>query len=158
MRITALSRGIRAPLPHGRGSGWLYLILCGVLFTPLRAASPDSRIVALASSLSQGDGYGALESFDKSMTDYSAVSRDLSALVAQAEVTCAIDIVEDKDADDQSAVVHRLDLDWYMRLKSRTDPNLVEYRRLRVAVTVHRGDWRIVSLAPEQILAPIAIK
>jgi hypothetical protein len=47
-----------------------------------------------------------------------------------------------------------------MQLKSRGDANLIERRRLRVAVTVQkvRQKWLISSLAPQEILAPITIR
>jgi hypothetical protein len=119
----------------------------------------------LASFLSQGDRVGALESFDRQMKDFSDIDRDISALTAQAEVLCSIDIVEDKDKDNkdgesETAEIHHLDLDWYMQLKSRGDPNLIERRRQRIAVTVQkvRQKWLISSLAPEQIFAPITIR
>jgi hypothetical protein len=146
------------------------LVLVALLFTPtVSSAEADSAysatIANLASFLSQGDRIGALESFDKQMKDYEAINRDISALTAQAEVLCSIDIVEDKEKDEkegdsETADVHHLDLDWYMQLKSRGDPNLIERRRQRVAVTLQkiRQKWLISSLAPEQILAPITIR
>lgn len=123
----------------------------------LFAETPYTRIAKLASSLSEGDTVGALESFDKKMKDYATIDRDLSALAAQTEVLCAIDIVEDKDKED--ADIHHLDLDWYMQLKSRTDPGLIERRRQRVAVTLQKAGaaWRITEFAPGQLLAPITI-
>ena len=120
----------------------------------------------LASFLSDGEPVGALESFDKNMKDYGAIAENIAALAAQTEILCSIDIVADKEADDASTDVHHLDLDWYMTLKSKADNARLEKRRMRVAVTVQllRAKanaprvWRITSLSPEEILAPITIK
>jgi len=127
------------------------------------AASPDTpytRVSKLASYLSDGEPVGALEAFDKKMPGYGEVAADVQALAAQNQVLCSIDVVGDKEQDDDSASVHHLDLDWYMTLTSRADEGLVERRRERVAVTLQRygKDWRITSISPEQILAPLAVK
>jgi hypothetical protein len=135
------------------------------------AAPPDTpytRISKLAAYLSDGESVGALEAFDKSMTRYGAIAEKIQALSAQTEVLCSIDVVEDKEADDDASDVHHLDLDWYMVVKSKTDSALVERRRQRVAVTFQRvqvksgknlvGVWRITSLSPEEVLAPLTIK
>jgi hypothetical protein len=143
--------------------------LLALLFIPALSASdaatPDALIANLASFMSQGDGIGAMESFDRQMKDFEVINRDISALTAQAEVLCSIEIVEDKekndkDGDSETSDIHHLDLDWYMQLKSRGDPNMIERRRLRVAVIVQkvRQKWLISSLAPEEILAPIKIR
>ncbi len=136
-----------------------------------RGAPPDNpytRVSKLAAYLSDGESVGALEAFDKNMPRYGAIAEKIQALSAQTEVLCSIDVVEDKEADNDASDVHHLDLDWYMMLKSKTDTSLVERRRQRVAVTFQRfqvksgrnmvGVWRITSISPEEILAPLAIK
>ena len=149
MRITARKAGVFA---------------CAFVCTLLTAAPPDTpytRVSKLASYLSDGESVGALEAFDKNMQRYGAIAEKIQALSAQTEVLCSIDVVEDKEADNDASDVHHLDLDWYMMLKSKTDSSLVERRRQRVAVTLQRNSrrvWRITSLSPEEILAPIAIK
>ena len=152
--------------------------LCVVLSAAALAAtasaaadeSPAYRPVAkLASFLSDGEAVGALESFDKNMKGYGAIAENIAALAAQTEVLCSIDLVADKDADNAGADVHHLDLDWYLTLKSKADNARIEKRRMRVAVTVQlfpsksrsgaaRGVWRITSLSPDQILAPLTVK
>jgi hypothetical protein len=122
--------------------------------------TPYTRISRLASSLSDGEPAGALEAFDKKMPGYAEIAANIEALAAQNEVLCSIDVVTDREGDNDAADIHHLDLDWYMMLKSRSDNALVERRRLRVAVTLGRkaGVWRIDSLAPASILAPAAIR
>lgn len=144
---------------------------CAFLSSVLSGAEADtpySRIAKLASFLTAGDTVGALEAFDKNMKGYAAMVEDMGALAAQTEVLCSIDVVEDKEASDETSDIHHLDLDWYMMVKSRADAGLVERRRRRVTVTFERhyvrsgrnyvGVWRITALSPEQILAPLAIR
>jgi hypothetical protein len=139
-------------------------IALSLLLTSLLLAAdvdtPYTRIAKLATYISAGDSVGALEAFDKSLKDYGAISEDLTALSAQNEVLCSIDVVGDKEADDAKADIHHLDLDWYMRLTSVADLGVTEARRVRVMVTIQRfkTKWRITALSPATILAPIAIK
>lgn len=122
--------------------------------------TPYTRMAKLATYISGGDAAHALETFDKSVPNYGEISEDLTALSTQTDVLCAIDVVADKEADDEASAVHHLDLDWYMTLTSRADTSLTEKRRVRVAVTIqHFGaKWRITALSPATILAPITIK
>jgi hypothetical protein len=145
-------------------------LACVLLAGLALAAAPGpetsytTAMARFAAFISDGEPVGALEAVDKSTKGYGAIGEDLQALAAQTEVLCSIDIVEDKEAGDDGSDVHHLDVDWYMVLKSRTDAGLVERRRKRVAVTIQRFSvksgpvWRIVSLAPLDILAPIAIR
>jgi hypothetical protein len=156
MRITALS----------------YALICCLVPLAASAAEPDAspepralytRIAKLASSLSGGEPIGAIASFDREMPGYASIAEHIQALTAQAEILCSIDIVADKEAGNPAADVHHLDLDWYMTLTSRAATGPVERRRLRVTVALRRiktgpnEDWRIISLTPDAIFAPIAI-
>ena len=136
------------------------LLFSGGTGSAAPADTPYTRMAKLATYISGGDTVGALEAFDKSLTNYGRISEDLAALATQSEVLCSIEVVTDKEADDAKADVHHLDLDWYMTLTSRADPGLTESRRVRVAVTIARfnAKWRITALTPDSILAPITIK
>jgi hypothetical protein len=138
----------------------ILLLLCGGTGSAAPEDTPYTGLAKLATYISAGDTVGALEAFDKSLTNYGAISEDLTALSTQTDVLCAIDVVTDKEADDDSAAVHHLDLDWYMTLTSRADTGLTEKRRIRVAVTIQRfkTKWRITALSPVTVLAPITIK
>ncbi len=158
MRITALS-------------ALLITLLSGAAITqaaPEQEAPYTRAIAKLASFLSDNEPVGALEAFDKAMPRYGAIAEAIQGLIAQSEILCSIDVVEDKEADKVDADVHHLDLDWYMTLKSRGDESQVQSRRLRVAVTLQRTQvtkggkttpvWRITSLTPEKIFAPMTLK
>ena len=139
--------------------------ICLALTLAASAADVDaySRMAKLASSLSEGDAFRAIESFDRDMPGYHSVVEHIQALTEQTQILCSIDVVTDKEADNPSADVHHLDLDWYMTLTSKVEGGPVERRRVRVDVALRRiktksgEDWRIVSLAPVTIFDPIAI-
>jgi hypothetical protein len=127
-------------------------------FTMLAAdATPTDSIVKLATALSGNDYSTALSYFDSKMKDHAAIEANLGALAAQADVSCAIDIVTD---DEEPGGAHKLQLDWYMTLKSQADPMLQERRREQVQVEMRLSGsrWKIVSMSPLSILDPIKIQ
>jgi len=147
MRITALSFG-----------ALLFCIACFCYTTLAADRTPFASIANLASALSQNDPDEALSYFDSQMKDFGAIEANIEALTAQAEVACAVDIV----GDEESAGVHKLDLDWFMELKPQGDNNdpQIERRRARVQVEVKliKNRWKIISLSPLSIFDPIQIQ
>src|SRR3984957_7172328 len=139
MRITGLSFGL-------------------LLFSFLAVAAeqtPFAAIAELATALGENDPDGVLRYFDSQMKDYGAIEADVEALAAQADISCAIDIVK----DDESNGVHKLDLDWFMELKSQGASPQGERRRERVQIEMRevKGKWKITALSPLTILGPIQI-
>src|SRR3954447_21155436 len=118
--------------------------------------TPLASLAKLASDLSENDSDGALDYFDSQMKGYSEIERNIEALTAQADISCSIDIV----TDEESNGIHKLDLDWYMQLKSQGDDAQLERRRERVRVEMRqiKGVWKILSLAPLSIFEPIHIR
>ena len=141
MRITGLSFG-------------LLLFSCFVMVAAEQ--TPFAAIADLATALSENDPDGVLRYFDSQMKDYGAIEADVEALAAQADISCAIDIVK----DDESNGVHKLDLDWFMELKSRGNSPQLERRRERVQIEMReiKGRWKITVLSPLSILEPIHIR
>jgi len=143
MRITAL-RCLVALMVFAVGVG-------------LRAAesTPFASLAKLASALSENDSDDALEYFDSHMQSYGQIEQKLEALTAQAEISCAIDIVTDVEANG----VHKLDLDWFMQLKSQIDDSQFERRRERVQVEMRqfKNVWKITSVSPIAIFDPLQI-
>jgi hypothetical protein len=127
-------------------------------FTVLAAdPTPTDSIVKLATALSGNDYSTALSYFDSKMKNYAAIEGNLVALAAQADVTCAIDIITE---DEEPGGVHKLSLDWYMVLKSQADPMLQERRREQVQVEMRQSGsrWKIVGMSSLSILDPIKIQ
>jgi hypothetical protein len=123
----------------------------------LRAAdqTPFDSLAKLASALSENDSDDALEYFDAHMQSYGQIEQKLEALTAQAEINCAIDVVTDVESNG----VHKLDLDWFMQLKSQIDDSQLERRRERVQVEMRqiKNVWKITSLSPIGIFDPLQI-
>jgi hypothetical protein len=140
MRITGLSFGL----------------LLFSFFAMAAEQTPFAAIADLATALSENDPDGVLRHFDSQMKDYGAIEANVEALTAQADVSCAIDIVQ----DDESNGVHKLDLDWFMELKAQGDNAQLERRRERVQVEMRqiKGKWKITALSPLSILGPIQIR
>jgi hypothetical protein len=141
MRITGLSFG-------------LLLFSC---FVAMAAEQTPLTVIAnLATAFSEGDPDGVLRYFDSQMKDYGSIEANVEALAAQADVSCAIDIVK----DDESNGIHKLDLDWFMELKSQGDNPQLERRRERVQVEMReiKGKWKIIALSPLSIFEPIHIR
>ena len=132
----------------------------GVLFfcgTVLAAdETPLASLAKLAADLSENDSDGALDYFDSQMKGYAEIERNIEALTAQADISCSIDIVTDVESNG----VHKLDLDWYLQLKSQSDEAQLERRRERVQVQMRlmKGVWKITSLAPLSILEPLHVR
>jgi hypothetical protein len=117
--------------------------------------TPLASLAKLATALSESDSDNALDFFDSHMKDYPAIEQKLEALTTQADISCAIDVVDDQEA----AGVHKLDLDWFMQLKSQIDDSQFERRRERVQVEMRqfKGVWKITALSPVSIFDPLQI-
>jgi ketosteroid isomerase-like protein len=130
-----------------------------VLLSGLCLAAEEVSLPALgqlASALSQGDSVSALEVFDPKMADYAKLETAIGALTAQAEILCAIELVEEKEAGDTLTV----DTDWYLQLKSRSEGGTTERRRERVTLRFKKlhNKWRITGFMPMSILAPVTVR
>jgi hypothetical protein len=148
MRITALNAA-------------LAVVAAGPFFFPgssgVLAAeqTPFASLAKLATALSESDSDAALDYFDSQMKTYSEIEQKLEALTAQADISCAIDVVTDMDENG----VHKLDLDWFMQLTAQADDAQLERRRERVQVEMRliKGVWKITALSPINIFDPIHI-
>src|SRR5437868_7000970 len=90
--------------------------------------TPLSGLASLAAALSANELDSALAYFDRGMKGYDVIERNLEALTAQTDISCFIDILTDEASDGG----HKLDVDWFLQLKSRTDDSRLERRRERV--------------------------
>lgn len=118
--------------------------------------TPFTRLAKLASYLSQNSVPEALACFDSEMKDYARIEANVGAIGAQADVLCAIDIVQEKGEGDD----RMLDTDWFVELRSQADGGPIERRRERVQIEMKKfsSGWKIVSMAPVSILDPIHIR
>jgi hypothetical protein len=133
----------------------LAVFAAGVGLVPAADQTPFTSLAKLATALSESDSDSALEYFDSQIKSYGEIEQKIEALTAQADISCAIDIVTDEEAGG----VHKLDLDWFMQLKSQIDDSQLERRRERVQVEMRqiKGVWKITSIAPMKIFDPLQI-
>jgi hypothetical protein len=118
--------------------------------------TPLSSLANLATALTNGDADDALELFDSKMSTYAEIEQKIEALTAQDDINCAIDIV----TDEETGGIHKMDLDWFMQLKSQIDDSQLERRRVRVQVEMRqfKGVWKITSISPANVFDQINIK
>ena len=136
------------------GLSVLALLTFGVVLAA--ESTPLASIAKIATALSEGDSDGTLEYFDSQMKGFGDLEQKVQALAEQADVSCAIDVVSDNEADG----VHKLDLDWYMELKAQSGNGALERRRERVQVEMKliKKAWRITSISPLTIFDPLHIQ
>lgn len=136
-------------------SGLWLAVCCLAAQAAVVPETPVQAIAGLASDLSQGDVASAIARLDPRMAEYNTIRAYLDALVAQTEISCAIDVVTDEEAGG----VHTLDLDWLMGLKT-PDSNKLERRRERVRVEMRevKGKWIITAFSPLTIVSPIRVQ
>jgi hypothetical protein len=140
----------------------LAVLAAGVLVFPCSTKvlaadqTPLASLAKLATALSDNDTDTALEYFDGHMKSYPELEQKLESLTAQADISCAIDVVTDVEADG----VHKLDLDWFMQLTAQADDSQLERRRERVQVEMRqfKNVWKITSISPIGIFDPIHIR
>lgn len=122
----------------------------------MAADTPYAALARLASSLSRGDSAAVVEVFDGQMAGRGALEGAIQALVAQADVLCSIEVLQEKAAGDDMV----LDTDWYLQVKSQAGSGPTERRRERVSVSMRllAGRWRIVAISSTAMLAPIHIQ
>src|SRR5579862_1008226 len=145
--IAGICRAVTAR-KHLFSLGILVMAVCAGGFCLAIAAekTPSVAIASLATALSENDPDGALEFFDAKMPSYAEIEQKLEALTAQDDISCAIEIVTDTEANG----VHKLDLDWFMQLKAQGASEQIERRRERVQVEMRqiKGVWKITNISP----------
>jgi hypothetical protein len=127
-----------------------------LLAARLLSAQPQDVIAQLASALGGNDSVNALAVFDSNMPGYSALEDSIGALAAQADIVCAIDVLDEKD----EGAAKVLEVDWYMDLVSKSPSGPAQRRRERVVlrmILLH-GKWRINAISPVNILAPLPVR
>ena len=124
-------------------------LLLALLLFAAPAQPPEFQVIAdLANYLSQGNGPGAMDAFDKSMPNYQTISNNVFAMVSQADVTCTIDPTEQKG--------NVIEVDWFLKLNSKADQGPTERRQVAVKLTIEKvgKHYKIKAIDPPSILDP----
>lgn len=117
------------------------------------ASSEVFEVVAsMAAGLAEDNVPAFTKPIDKALPELDRITTDLRAIIAQAEVTCSIERIQDEGDDNARTLV----LDWSMRLKRRGSGQQVEQRREAVTLKLRRDGkkWTITSLGPLTFFAP----
>ena len=119
------------------------------LLALLLMAPPEFQVIAdLANYLSQGNAPGAMDAFDKSIPNYQTLENNVFALVAQADLSCTIDPIEQKG--------NVIEVDWFLKLNSKADEGPTERRQQTIKLTIVKvgKKWKITAMDPVSILDP----
>ncbi len=110
----------------------------------------------LAVALSEGETGVFLSCFDRSMKGYSDLERDVTALLAQNNVSCTIEILREEG----EGPARRVELDCLLAIQSRSLSKTSERRRVAARCEVRRQGkkWRIASFEPLGLFAPPEVK
>jgi hypothetical protein len=107
---------------------------------------------SMASGLSEGNPGQFLQAFDRSMKGYAELAANVRALVEQADVLSAVELVED-GGDEQ----HRnVTVDWLLQLADKQNSAAVTRRQqnIKIRLEKQKKKWRIVSLEPLSFFSP----
>jgi hypothetical protein len=109
-------------------------------------------IAAAASGLSAGDPGQFLAAFDPAMEGFGQLREDVRGLVAEADVSCSIEVSNSVGDDDAQTVT----LDWIMRLDFKNQQPNYERRVKTVTCKLRKmgKKWRIVSFDPLSLFKP----
>ena len=129
-------------------------LLFAALAPRLRADSADQVwdvIGSLASSLGNGHGAEFLDAFDPAMPGYQELHANVTALLAQADVQSAIDLV-DNQGDDRTRTV---EVDWLLSITRPADVSAAKRQdHVKSRFEKQGRRWRIVWLEPLAFFAP----
>jgi hypothetical protein len=124
------------------------------------AADPASEIFDLftkvATSLSAAEPAPVLQVLDPAMPGYQTLVQSITALTAQSDIICSIDVLVNEGDNDR----RKVELDWFLQLTSPGAPLI--RRRERVKGRLERRGkkkkWIIVQLEPVSFFAPVRVK
>ena len=128
-----------------------------LLPTPLFADAQEQVsdfFAALASALAEGNPIAFLKAFDSSMAGYQELQSNITALTSQCELQSSIDVLVNEGDDSR----RRVELDWFLQIRSKQDTGPLVRRREHIKVGLQRvkKKWRAFSLEPISFFAPAA--
>ena len=109
----------------------------------------------MASALSENNSTRFMDFIDRSAPDRSGLQTNVDALTSQNQITCSIDVLEEKGDDEQLNAL----VDWYIVIRPNQASAATERRRMRVHLTEkkRKRDWKVTDIEPRSILAPLIL-
>jgi hypothetical protein len=133
-----------------------FLAMLAVPGAALLGDPPPQHIVALfsamATALSESNPAAFLQFIDRGMKDYHKLEGYVTALTAQAEVSCSVEFLTDEGGEAKRTVM----VDWFLQITSRQDSGPLERRRENVTcqLTRTKKSWTVMSLEPVELFRP----
>jgi hypothetical protein len=130
------------------------VLLSAVLAWPLRADSAQEAWEALteiASALGRGNAAAFAAVLDPEMRGYRLLRDDVTALLQQAEVQCALDLIDNTGDESSRTIV----VDWLMNLTERTETERSTRRRQTMTCRFRRAKrWLVTEIEPAGFFKP----
>jgi hypothetical protein len=127
-----------------------------VVFAALLLADTHSDIIdvftSMTSALSDRNVSEFMNAFDKDMPGYDTLKRQITGLMAPAEITSSVEPTKD-DGDEST---RKVDLDWYLQIRSLVPDGPIVNRREIIHCELRKQGkhWKIISLQPIEFFAP----
>ncbi|MBC8166582.1 MAG: hypothetical protein H7Y20_12005 [Bryobacteraceae bacterium] len=125
---------------------WLTLLACVTTLTADERSDALDKIAPLADALSNSDPDSFIRQLPKDMPASRELRENVAALMAVAEVTSSVEVIEVTKAT--------AELDWYIQIRSRATKSVVERRRGIVKISFNKR--RLESIEPASFFAPPA--
>lgn len=130
----------------------LTLVCAGLLLAADPFEDAFSSVNAVADSLTQQNPADFLARFQLPEKDQSELRGNVTALIAQAEVSSSIEVIT-HEGDEQ---VQKLEVDWIVSIRSRVEGGASTQRRevARMELRKVKGHWVIVKFQPIPMFRP----
>ena len=126
-------------------------------FAAFAFADPASDVVdvfaSMSAALSSNNPPGFMKSIDAEMKGRDELSRDVSALLNQADIGSSLEF----RANDGDGKTRTVEIDWYLEIRSREiDAPLIRRRKtVRCKLEREKKGWKVISLDPISLFAPV---
>jgi len=136
--------------------GTAYLAVAALLATPWANAGTHTEILdlvgSMASALSENNGPGFLEAFDKAMPGYDHLHEAIPALLDQGDITSSVEPLRDEGDETKRTV----DLDWYLEIHNpdATTPVIRRREVIHCRMEKQGKHWRVTTLDPISFFDP----
>ena len=129
----------------------LSVLACGLLLAEKDAPSPLRTVNQVATALADNDAAEAIRHFAASMPERETLRQYFDNLAASYNISCEADIVDEQD----TPTTANLTLDWTLTLQNRsTDATVRRRQQVQVRLSLAKGEWTIVALAPLSLFSP----
>lgn len=111
---------------------------------------------SMASALAAGDAAAFLQAFDTAMPGYGELRIGVEALVREAQLESAVEVVRNEG----DGTARSLEIDWTLTITSRQDGAVMEQRHRQATCRARKtgSKWKLVAFEPAALFAPLAAR